>query len=66
MSGELQEPSVTQEQAMEELEAQRRQQAAAERKQRKILAKIGYSEPQKLTDTLQGLSMEVSHYIFLL
>jgi len=56
MSGELQdlEPLVPQEQTMEELEAQRRQQAAAERKQRKILAKIGYSEPQKLTDTLQG------------
>ena len=40
--------------ATEELVAQRRKQGAAERKQRKILGKIGYSEPQKLTDTLQG------------
>ena len=40
--------------AMQEWVAQRRKQGAAERKQRKILGKIGYSEPHKLTDTLQG------------
>ena len=39
---------------MEEMESLRREQAAAERKQRKILSKIGYSQPQKVTDTLQG------------